>query len=87
MAIMLLTVGTGAYKSVVDNRMYRAVSDIAGEVTTQYILRYVSDITAEKAYRNLKVVVDLGSVKVRARRGYYARCRSRRNSPFRRRSD
>ena len=67
-----LTVGTGAYKSVVDSRMYRAVADIAGEVTTQYIIRYVSDNPSEKSYRNVKVVVDLGNVKVRARRGYYA---------------
>lgn len=68
-----LTVGIGAYKSAVDNKMYRAVADIAGEVTTQYILRYVSDIESTKSsYRNVKVVVDLPYVKVRARRGYYA---------------
>jgi Ca-activated chloride channel family protein len=67
-----LTVGTGAYRSVVDNKMYRAVADIVGEVTTQYILRYVSDNPTTKSYRNIKVVVDLGNVKVRARRGYYA---------------
>lgn len=67
-----LTVGTGAYRSAVDGRMYHAVADIAGEVTTQYILRYVSDNTASKAYRNVKVVVDLGNVHVRARKGYYA---------------
>lgn len=67
-----LTVGTGAYRSVVDGRMYRAVADIAGEVTTQYIIRYVSDNPASKAYRNVKVVVDLGNVHVRARKGYYA---------------
>ena len=67
-----LTVGTGAYRSAVDGRMYHAVSDIAGEVTTQYILRYVSDNPTAKAYRNVKVVVDLGNVKVRARKGYYA---------------
>jgi Ca-activated chloride channel homolog len=67
-----LTVDTGAYKSVVDGKMYHAVADIVGEVTTQYILRYVSDVPVDKAYRNLKVVVDLGNVKVRARRGYYA---------------
>ncbi len=67
-----LTVGTGAYRSAVDNKMYRAVADIAGEVTTQYIIRYVSDVSTEKAYRDVKVVVDLGSVRVRARRGYYA---------------
>jgi Ca-activated chloride channel homolog len=67
-----LTVGTGAYRSAVDNKMYHAVADIAGEVTTQYILRYVSDNPSEKAYRNVKVVVDVPEVKVRARRGYYA---------------
>jgi len=48
------------------------VADIAGEVTTQYIIRYVSDNPSEKLYRNLKVIVDLGNVKVRARKGYYA---------------
>jgi Ca-activated chloride channel family protein len=67
-----LTVGTGAYKSAVDNKMYRAVADIVGEVTTQYIIRYVSDSESSKAYRNVKVVVDLGNVRVRARKGYYA---------------
>jgi Ca-activated chloride channel homolog len=67
-----LTVGTGLYQSAVDNKMYHAVADIAGEVTTQYILRYVSDNPSERSYRNLKVVVDLGNVHVRARKGYYA---------------
>jgi hypothetical protein len=67
-----LTVGTGAYKSAVDGRMYHAVSDIAGEVTMQYIIRYISDTESAKAYRNVKVVVDLGNVRVRARKGYYA---------------
>ncbi len=67
-----LTVGTGAYRSAVDGRMYHAVADIAGEVTTQYILRYVSDNQSGKAYRSVKVVVDLGNVHVRARKGYYA---------------
>ncbi len=67
-----LTVGTGAYRSAVDNKMYHAVADIAGEVTMQYIIRYVSDNPSEKSYRNVKVVVDLGNVRVRARKGYYA---------------
>ncbi len=67
-----LTVGTGAYRSAVDGRMYHAVADIAGEVTTQYIIRYVSDNPSTKAYRNVKVIVDLGNVHVRARKGYYA---------------
>ena len=67
-----LTVDTGAYRSVVDGKMYRAVADIAGEVTMQYIIRYISNNTTEKSYRNVKVIVDLGNVKVRARKGYYA---------------
>jgi hypothetical protein len=67
-----LTVGVGAYRSVVDGQMYRAVADIAGEVTMQYIIRYTSTNPTEKSYRNVKVVVDLGNVKVRARKGYYA---------------
>ncbi len=67
-----LTVGTGAYRSVVDSRMYHAVADIAGEITTQYIIRYVSDNPKDKAYRSVKVIVDLGNVHVRARKGYYA---------------
>ena len=49
----------------------RAVSDIAGEITTQYIIRYVPNEEADKPFRNLKVVVDLPDVKVRARKGYY----------------
>jgi len=67
-----LTVGTGAYMNVVDGKMYKAVADIAGEVTTQYIIRYVSDSPKDKTYRNLRVVVALGNVRVRARKGYYA---------------
>ena len=67
-----LTVGTGAYINVVDGKMYRAVADIAGEITTQYIIRYVSDNPRDKTYRNLRVVVQLGNVRVRARKGYYA---------------
>lgn len=68
-----LTVGIGAYKSAVDNKMYHAVADIAGEITTQYIIRYVSDVENTKSpYRNVKVVVDYPFLKVRARRGYYA---------------
>lgn len=67
-----LTVGTGAYMNEVDGKMYKAVADIAGEITTQYIIRYVSDNPRDKTYRNLKVVVQLGNVRVRARKGYYA---------------
>lgn len=67
-----LMVGTGAYRSVLDNKLYRAVTDIVGEITTQYIIRYVSDNPAAKSYRHINVTVDLANVNVRAKRGYYA---------------
>ncbi len=67
-----LTVGTGAYRSAVDNKMYHAVADIAGEVTMQYIIRYIPDNPTDKSFRNVKVVVDEANLKVRARKGYYA---------------
>jgi VWFA-related protein len=67
-----LKVGTGEYASTVARGMYHAVADVAGEVTTQYIVRYVPDTDSQKRYRNLKVIVDLPNVRVRARKGYYA---------------
>ena len=41
-------------------------------IRDRYIIRYVSDNPKDKTYRNVKVVVSLGNVKVRARKGYYA---------------
>jgi len=69
-----LSVGTGAYAGEVMRKMFHAVTDIAGEVTTQYILRYipnVDDSGKPKAFHNVTVLVDLANVKVRARKGYY----------------
>lgn len=67
-----LKVGTGGYASAVSSGMYRAIAAIAGEVTTQYILRYIPDVPAsEKVFRNVKVNVNLANVKIRARKGYY----------------
>jgi Ca-activated chloride channel family protein len=66
-----LKVGTGEYASAVANKMFRAVTDIAGEVTMQYIIRYIPNNDSAKAFRNVKIVVNLANVKVRARKGYY----------------
>ncbi|MEO7142816.1 MAG: VWA domain-containing protein [Bryobacteraceae bacterium] len=68
-----LTVGTGGYASELANGLFRSVADIAGEVTTQYILRYIPTGTdaKPKLFRNIKVNVSLSNVKVRARKGYY----------------
>jgi VWFA-related protein len=71
-----LKVGTGGYASELANGMFRSIANIAGEITTQYIIRYIPDIdpnskTARNVFRNIEVRVDLPGVKVRARKGYY----------------
>jgi Ca-activated chloride channel family protein len=67
-----MPVGAGAYADVVDAKLSKGVADIVGEVTSQYLLFYVSDNPKDKTYRNLRVTVDLPNVKVRTRKGYYA---------------
>jgi Ca-activated chloride channel family protein len=67
-----LKVGTGQYAAEIANGMYHAVEAVVGEVTTQYIIRYVPNSTdAKKQYRDVQVKVNLPGVKVRARKGYY----------------
>ena len=67
-----LKVGTGQYAAEIANGMYRAVEAVVGEVTTQYIIRYIPNSTdAKKQFRNIDVKVNLAGVKVRARKGYY----------------
>src|SRR4029453_7983213 len=68
-------VGTGGYASEVASGIFRAVASIAGDVTTQYIIRYIPDTgekPSKKVFRNIKVSVpSLSTVNVRARKGYY----------------
>jgi Ca-activated chloride channel family protein len=68
-------VGTGGYASEIAGGIFHAVNSIAGEVTTQYILRYIPDVDAPekvKQFRNIKVAINnLPNVKIRARKGYY----------------
>jgi Ca-activated chloride channel homolog len=69
-----LQVGTGGYTAEVSGGIFRAVAHIAGEVTTQYILRYIPSVdtkTEGRAFRNIRVAVNLQNVKIRARKGYY----------------
>jgi hypothetical protein len=69
-------VGTGGYASEVAKGIFNAVAAIAGEVTTQYILRYIPEVdekSSQKVFREIKVSVPtLPNVKVRARTGYYS---------------
>jgi len=67
-----LKVGTGGYASALASGMFKAISNVVGEVTTQYIMRYTPDeADPKRAYRKIVVKVDLANVKVRARKGYY----------------
>src|SRR5580698_1530189 len=55
------TVGSGGYTGAVASSIFRSVEHIAGEVTTQYILRYIPDVPADsvKQYRQIEVKVAL----------------------------
>jgi len=67
-----LKVGTGGYASEIAQGMFRSIAKVAGEITTQYILRYVpTETDTAKVFRNIEVRVPLPNVKVRARKGYY----------------
>ncbi len=69
-----LTVGTGGYAGEIASGIFRAISNISGEVTTQYIMRYTPDVGekgADRAFRRIRVGVNLQGVKVRYRSGYY----------------
>jgi VWFA-related protein len=64
--------GTGGYTSAIMRGIVKAIEATAGEITTQYILRYTpSNTDVAKKYRHIRVEVDLANVKVRARDGYY----------------
>ncbi len=71
-----LTVGTGAYEAAILKRITDAVAAVSGEITTQYVLRYVPDLDPEakpKAWRKIKVdIPELPNVKLDHRPGYWA---------------
>jgi VWFA-related protein len=68
-----LSVGSGGYASAVASSIFRSIASVAGEVTLQYILRYIPEASADsvRQYRKIEVKVALPNVKVRARKGYY----------------
>jgi Ca-activated chloride channel family protein len=67
-----LKVGTGGYATQIARGLFNAIAKIAGEITTQYVIRYAPSGQDEKTFRSIKVEVNLPDVKVRARKGYYA---------------
>lgn len=79
-----IQVGTGGYTAEVQKSIFKAVADLIGEITTQYVMRYHPDFktdcppsevkcedTADKPYRRIKVTVGLPNVIIRHRDGYY----------------
>ena len=67
-----LKVGTGGYASAISSAIFKAIANVAGEVTTQYILRYTpEESTSTKQFREINIKVALPEVTVRARKGYY----------------
>ncbi len=69
-------VGTGGYASEVASGIFRAVAAIAGEVTTQYIMRYIPSVDNEKrnekVFHSIKVMVpNYPTMRIRARKGYF----------------
>jgi len=69
-----LQVGTGGYGTLVASNVIKAVSNVAGEVNTQYIIRYIpAGVVPGKdpTYRHIRVEVALPNVKIRTRTGYF----------------
>jgi VWFA-related protein len=69
-----MVVGTGAYASQIAAGITRSVATLLGEITTQYVLRYIPDVedTKSKAFRRIKIDVPaLPNVAIHARDGYY----------------
>ena len=69
-----LTVGSGGYTAEISGAIFRSVASLSGDITTQYVMRYTPDIgpgSADRQFRRIKVAVDLQSVQVRYRIGYY----------------
>ncbi len=67
-----IKVGTGGYATQIAKSIFASIANVTGEITTQYILRYVPSASdKQNQFRNVRVEVNLPNVKIRARRGYY----------------
>jgi Ca-activated chloride channel family protein len=70
-----LTVGSGGYAAQISSGIIKAVGGIAGDITQQYVMRYIPDVTdtKEKQWRRIAVdIPELPNVKIRAKPGYWA---------------
>jgi VWFA-related protein len=67
-------VGTGQYAAELAGKLYKAVLDLTGDISQQYLLGYTPlTPSADGKFRSIKVAVNLkdADVKLRARKGYY----------------
>jgi VWFA-related protein len=69
------TVGTGGYAAEISRGIMSSVMGVSGEITTQYVLRYVPDLDPEdrpKVFRKIKIdIPSLPTAKIRTRIGYF----------------
>jgi hypothetical protein len=65
--------GTGGYTNARATKLFGTIADVSGEITLQYILRFIPDIPVDskKIRRELNVKVNLPGVNVRAKPAYY----------------
>ncbi|MES1261862.1 MAG: VWA domain-containing protein [Acidobacteriota bacterium] len=69
-----IAVGTGGYTAEVSSAIFRAIANLEGEITTQYVMRYTPDVAekgSDRQFRRIRVAINLPNVTVRYRNGYY----------------
>jgi len=68
-----IKVGTGGYTAAILGSIYKSIANIAGEITVQYVLRFVpSEVDETRVRRSIEVkVLGLPNVIVNARQYYY----------------
>ncbi len=68
-------VGTGQYASELGGKLYKAITDVSGDVTHQYLLGYVSPTPfTDTKFRSIRVELAVAKnldLRIRARKGYY----------------
>ena len=55
-------VGTGQYAAELSGKLYKAITDITGDITHQYVLGYVPPPIEDSKFRSIRVAVDRKSV-------------------------
>jgi Ca-activated chloride channel homolog len=68
-----LKVGTGGYTAAILGSIYKSIANIAGEITIQYVIRFVpNEVDETRVKRSIEVqVVNMPNVIVKARQYYY----------------